>query len=359
MAEVPLVQSRIPLAAVLAVALSCAPVHTPATDKKPAEHLTSAARLDDIKRATVWKRTDVASMDLRAGPQGKGALPPFAAVSCDYVEKRNDGTPKFTCALAPDDQVKIKYGTENAEVYGEVAASRLLWALGFGADRWYPVTVTCHRCPDDPHRDAHPTDRDVVFDIASLERPLSGKVIETYDDQGWSWSDLDRVSEEAGGAPAAQRDALKLLVVMLQHTDSKPQQQRLICPDAKQMASCPSPLMYVHDVGLTFGKASLWNRQPVSGVNFEHWTNAPVWMDRKKCVGNLPKSASGSLDDPVIHEPGRKFLAGLLAELTDAQLRDLFDVARFPTISHVSADEWVSAFKAKRDQIANVTCGGD
>ena len=37
---------------------------------------------------------------------------------------------------------------------------------------------------------------------------------------------------------------------------------------------------------------------------------------------------TGTLDKPVISEAGRAFLAGLLAQLSDAQLHDLFDVSR-------------------------------
>ena len=44
----------------------------------------------------------------------------------------------------------------------------------------------------------------------------------------------------------------------------------------------------------------------------------------------MPKSLTGTLENPVISEPGRRFLAGLLTRLTDRQMRDLFQTARFP-----------------------------
>ena len=40
-------------------------------------------------------------------------------------------TPKFECEVTPGDVVKVKYGENNGEVFAEVAASRLFWALGF------------------------------------------------------------------------------------------------------------------------------------------------------------------------------------------------------------------------------------
>lgn len=57
--------------------------------------------------------------------------------------------PKFACTAPPDDEFNVKYGGNNADAYGEVAASRLLWALGFGADRMYPVRIVCTGCPRD------------------------------------------------------------------------------------------------------------------------------------------------------------------------------------------------------------------
>jgi hypothetical protein len=74
-------------------------------------------------------------------------------------------------------------------------------------------------------------------------------------------------------------------------------------------------------------------------------------------VGNQPGSISGTLDNPRIGEEGRKFLADLLAKLTDTQLRDLFTVSRFTRRDpSATVDDWMNAFKHKRDEIANRTC---
>src|SRR5262249_31926172 len=160
-------------------------------------------------------------------------------------------------------------------------------------------------------------------------------------------AELSLVKEAAGGAPVEQRDALKLLAVFMQHTDSKAEQQRLICRDST-IEPCPSPFMYIHDVGLTFGKASLFNVAGKSSASFENWSKADIWSDREGCLGNLPKSMTGTLADPVIHEAGRRFLATLLNQLSDNQLRDLFEISRFPQFSGVSVDKWIAVFKAKR-----------
>ena len=168
----------------------------------------------------------------------------------------------------------------------------------------------------------------------------------------WSWPELDLIDEDAGGAPLAHRDALKLLAVFLQHTDSKPEQQRLVCLDDEGEASarCERPFMLMNDVGLTFGRANLANTNFVGSMNLELWSQTPVWKEGAACVGNLPKSLTGTLKDPVISEDGREFLADLLVRLSDAQLHDMFEAAR------VDPDAWTRAFKAKRQQIVDRRC---
>jgi len=256
----------------------------------------------------------------------------------------------------------VKFGRENGEVYAEVAATRLFWALGFPADRMYPVRIVCTGCP--PLPDAVPEGAALLFDPSSIERKLSGWSIETSPESGWAWPELDTVDERAGGAPSAQRDALKLLAVFVQHTDSKPSQQRLLCADAKPAEGhgfCAHPLMMVNDLGQTFGRSNLFNRDHLGSVNLERWSASHVWSDARLCVGDLPPTQTGTLDNPRISEAGRKFLSDLLMQLSDDQVRALFDVARFAERKEgdrrpASVDDWVDAFKKKRGEIAGRTC---
>jgi hypothetical protein len=332
--------------------------------------LSPEARLVALRRARVWTQTDIRSMNLKEGPQGPGAFAPNETVTCDYVDKPMGGrSPKFRCALTPDEEVKVKYGQQNGEVFGEVAATRLLWALGFGADRVYSAKVVCRGCSSDPWSLPARQESAAVFDPASIERwgparRMAGTALETKLDSGWAWPELDLVDETAGGAPRAQRDALKLLAVMIQHTDSKPANQVLWCaddPPGKDGQPCAHAIMMITDLGLTFGHATRLNRNAVSSVNFDQWSRASVWDGPRRCTGHLDKSETGTLDHPLISEAGRRFLADLLVQLSDAQLRDLFEVARFPerkgpSIRGATVDEWVNAFKRKRDEIVNHTC---
>jgi hypothetical protein len=377
--------------------------------KTPEATFTERDRLDAIRHAQVWTATDIPSMDMNVGP--KGTADDFVAgqsVVCDYVQhsKGSGSTPKFRCDTADGQELKVRYYDRNGEVYAQVAASRLLWALGFGGNRMVPVKVTCRGCPWDPfasdHKEAGQPEA-MLFDPATIDIKMEGKTLEANLDEGWAWPEIDKVDEKAGGAPLAQRDALKLLAVMIQHTDSKASNQRLVCldkelaksdkksakngakaakadesaadqsatddsatdnssaaePVADTKGACDHPFMMLTDVGKTFGKANAGNRDNPGAVNFKEWSKTPVWKDANKpgCVGNMPGSISGTLDNPRISEEGRKFLADLLAKLTDTQLRDLFTVSRFTRRDQsATVDDWVNAFKHKRDEIANRTC---
>ena len=346
---------------------ACASHHHASADK-PLEHVKPTVRLDAIHRAQVWEATDVASMDLRTGPKGHGAFTPEETVRCKYLPRVMSGnSPKFTCVIPPDDEMKVKFGRENGEVYAEVATTRLFWALGFPADHMYPVRVLCEGCPAGKETTRDDASGAILFDAASIERKLKGETIETKPDSGWAWPELDLVDEAAGGAPRAQRDALKLLAVFVQHTDNKPAQQRLLCLDEKEghgsdeKVGCAHPIMMVNDLGQTFGRSNLFNRDHVGSVNLEKWSSTRVWKDDKLCIGDLPPAQTGTLENPHISEAGRKLLSGLLMQLTDAQLRALFEVARFAQRAErdhpaSSVDDWIAAFKKKRGEIASRTC---
>jgi hypothetical protein len=343
--------------------------------------LSVSERLETLAHAQAWQPVDTRSLDLLAGPQGKGAVEYDDTVKCSFVypDRPLGGlSPKFICALGPDETVKVKYGRSNGEVYAVVAASRLLWALGFATHRWYPVKVDCLGCPEDPWpvskvewfkgRPRFVARR--TFEMTAIERELDGKSVETPGFRGWSWLELDHVDSASDGAPRAHLDSLKLAAVFLQHNDSKPEQQELFCPegsirrDEEGNERCISARLAISDVGSTFGQGSYWR---VSKMDIEKWRDAPIWQDRTGCVGNVEKFLNGNLHHPKISEAGRRFLAERLSLLSDRQIRDLFTAARVEqkgaTLRDsngarrpVTVNDWMQAFKQKRDEIVNNRC---
>ena len=116
--------------------------------------------------------------------------------------------------------------------------------------------------------------------------------------------------------------------------------------------------MMLNDVGRTFGKANMFNKDIPGSADLKAWSSMPIWKGKTGCVANMPKSMSGSLEDPTpISDAGRRFLAGLLDQLSDAQIHDLFEVARFTRRQPTTiVDDWVAAFKHKRDEITTRSC---
>ena len=166
------------------------------------------------------------------------------------------------------------------------------------------------------------------------------------------------MNPRAGGASRAHVDALKLLAVFVQHSESKPEQQELMCApggvtrDRAGNETCTSPWLVVKDLGTTFGKATALNN---SKMNLNDWSGARIWREGAPCVGNLSKSLTGSLENPRIGEAGRKFLASRLLLLRDQQIRDLFRAAMAERRGG-AVDDWVLVFKRKRDEIAEARC---
>ena len=331
-----------------------------------------AARNEAMATARVWTApaTPIAEANLRDNPPGADGFSADAEVSCKFTLQEVSGTtPKFYCEVPGGEALKIKYGDGNPELTAEVAATRLLGALGFGADRMYVVKrVKCAGCPNYPFyalkclketglRSAClPTGIDydsvVNFDSAVIERRLQGRKIEAPPDHvGWPWFELEKIDPARGGSPLAEVDALRLMAMVLAHWDNKAENQRLLCPTGADgpNGSCVRPLAILQDVGATFGpvKAELHN-----------WRNTAVWADAKRCtvsMKTLPWNGA-TFPDRTISEAGRLFLLELLEQLSDEQMRGLFEGSRMTAFDQISGEgrnpeAWARVFKDKVRQI--------
>jgi len=285
-------------------------------------------------------------------------------VRCRYLDGAARGTTaKFDCLLQDGEVVKVKYG-HTGEIPAEIAASRLLTALGFGADRMFLVPrVRCFGCVRTPFYTnwvldkvgarelvvrSVPEDSYTDFDWASVERHFDGVPIEAVGHEGWAWFELDPV-DPALGAGRAERDALRLAALLLAHWDNKAVNQRLVClsPRPATPSPCPRPFAFISDLGATFGP---------NKVEIDHWKAAPIWADRARCTVSMrqfPYSGS-TFSDTTIAEAGRQLIARQLAALTEAKVMGLFAGARFREFSP-DADEraWTAAFFDKVRQIVD------
>ena len=236
----------------------------PAPAQKAIKSVSAEERLDALARAQVWRAPEV--------PVGKVRFTAAASqpesISCRFKFTELGGTAqKFDCTLDNGDQIRVKYG-RTPEIPSEVAASRLLHALGFGADEVMLVErLRCYGCPEEPFvtmKAVALTDTDALyrkfvnydhykdFDWAAVERKHQGRAIGTDAVKGWAFFELDAVDAATGGAPRAHVDALRLLAVFLAHWDNKSDNQRLVCMSEKDWpegGTCRAPLAMLQDIG--------------------------------------------------------------------------------------------------------------
>ena len=300
-----------------------------------------------------------AAFDFNADPNG-GVIDTHLT-SCTFQPSEPSGTtPKFDCRLDSGEKIKVKYGGTR-EIPAEIAATRLLQALGFPADRMSRVeTVSCFGCVLSPFhlrwaaaalRLEHAFDRHLdyhhatTFSDVAVERKLPGDSIETSADKGWAFYELSRIDPARGGATTAEVDALRLIAVFLAHWDNKPANQRLICED--NHTPCGKPMAMLHDLGSDFGPYK---------VDLDGWGTTPIWTDSTTCtvsMANLPFDG-GTFGSVGISEAGRRLLADRLKQFTHSQLEALFRAAGF-----TDPDSWVAAFDDKVRQIDVRRCATD
>lgn len=318
-------------------------------------------RKDALARAGVWSEPSVplSSANLGANP---GPFPD-PSVCRLHPGEPSGATPKFDCVFEGGERLKVKYG-KNPEIHTEAAATRLLSALGFGADRIYLVrTLRCFGCPEKPGDVKEGAAVDVSkytdFALVGVERRLPGKAI---DDDGWKWDELDEAQAEGRGAPRAERDALRLMAVLLNNWDNRSDNQRLLClPEGYPPGPggrCGKSLAYMHDVGGTFGRVG-GDTKDERKLDLPGWSAVPVWKDRATCTVGIksPLLHGASFGEVQISDSGRRFLADRLTALSKRQIRDLFEGAWFAEYVDAApesrdVDGWVAAFQSKVRQIA-------
>ena len=336
------------------------------TSARTKKVVTQEERADALARAAIWQQPGVEISKANLGPPTD--QPP--SIACKFILDAPNGTsPKFDCTLDSGERIRVKYG-RTPEIPSEVAASRLLHALGFGTDNVMLVeNVRCFGCPKEPFITMKAVDFTQAeglysklvnydtyedFEWALVERKHAARAIETNKIEGWAFHELNQIDATKGGAPRAHVDALRLLAVFLAHWDNKSENQRLVClsqNDWPEGGRCEKPFAMLQDLGGDFGPRK---------VDLRGWQAAPIWGNRETCVTTMESLPyKGATFQAVqVTEAGRKHLASLLAQLSDDQLEDLFKGARFDqkksffTAHAKPVPEWVRAFKNRAGQIS-------
>jgi len=400
------------LSSLFLISCSHTPNRYPAGEIKKPYLKNRPDRYAYLQYASILEDVDIPSRNILRGPQREDAFENNSMVNCHFSKAgkhKSGATPKFDCKIKKD-KFKVKFTPRNPdekltdlmykdyekEIYAEVAATRLMWALGFYADTVYPVRVLCKDCPTNPVLgfQENESPQSIYWGESSIERKLDGREMELEKIPGWTWQEMNNLVAGAHQKQMSQSivnayfkaqsfdkkkfntewNALKLLAAFLKHNDNKADNQRMMCFETVEFQGktiCSQPVIYIQDIGSSFGGGG---KIPNRGgkASLKDWASKPVFKgydaEKQLCQAALTASFRaqsylgwifrGGLQDPYINEEGRLLLSHKLDALTDEQIEQIFTVARMDHLKEVKADgsyvtiaDWVRVFKEKRDEV--------
>ena len=345
---------------------------------------TSEARAQAERTAKVWQQPDpgydpVLGYNPTGGPRvgspavdSTGRAKPF---SCVAAKKENEGTgttPKFYCTVprvVDETGEPIRYKIKphfkgqskdkrNGEIYGEFLSSRFSKALGFFADDEWVADVTCPDCEKSLNKGFQGAPFSPFQPAAGIELPLGNGIdVDCNDkDSGAIAGSLSKLLQ--AGAPRAEIDAFKLWLAFVDHGDTKTDNQKFSCldakknPDGSRMCKLSQTVYYVSDMGSTFGYSSASE----SKARLKSWQGKdPIKMSGGRCT-----TTAKSVGDTSISEGGRALLANGLQKLLDAEKTDglitkVFRASRNDERDQ-AAEAWTAEFVRKAQTINNARC---
>lgn len=294
----------------------------------------AAAPGEEITRnvlTLLWREpSDITERNLYFGPGGKGHAPhgPFTFVK----EDMEGSNPKFSVRDREGVQWKVKLG---AEARPETVATRLVWAVGYFVNEDYFLPSL--RVDDMPHLQRKHAGKfinpDGSFPSVRLKRePKDEKKVAT-----WRWRD-----DPFSGT--RELNGLKVMMALINNWDLKDTNNAVY--DVKRPGRPDERIYMVSDLGASFGTAWLDRTHEKSKGNL-------YWYSRTKFIKEI-HDGSVDFEDPrrpavvVMVNPheffsrlglrwiGRdvprtdvQWIGGLLARLSDQQIRDAFRAAGY------------------------------
>ncbi len=345
---------------------------------------TQDARDVAERTAKVYRQPDpgydpVLGYNPNVGPRlGAPAVNPdglAAPITCvaNVKEKEGSGTtPKFYCSVPgvvdeDGDLVRLKIkphfkgqtpDKRNGEVYGEFLSSRFSKALGFFADDEWVADVTCPDCEKSLNKSFQGASFSPFQPAAGVELPLGTGLdvkCNNKDTRALS-SSLEKLLNSGGNR--AEIDAFKLWLAFIDHGDTKADNQKFSCLDAKKnpdgtrMCKRDQAVYYVSDMGSTFGYSSASEKK----ARLENWQGKdPIKVDGGRC-----HTSAKSIGDTKISEAGRLLLADGLQRLLDAEQRDNLITRVFRASRNAERDQapeaWTAEFVRKAKTIIDARC---
>jgi hypothetical protein len=253
-----------------------------------------------------------------------------------------------------------------------------MWVLGFPADHVYPAgAANCIGCSDDPFgrkladNKASIKDAPSIFKIVNAERDLPLDQIDPEDDETWSWTDAARFYSDGEWThqQKVEFDAYRLALGLIHYYNALPQQNRLVCAEWEPVVAghskvCRRPMIYVHDLGSTFGKKrsgfDLFGTNP-RGI-FDAYEPQTVFLNPGNC-----ELRATLLGDKQVLKEAQDLMIQRLARLDRETVKSIFRTARFnmmdqkqvqrlraagsQNVDEAALDEWTNVFLKRIEEV--------
>ena len=270
----------------------------------------------------LWKQPgDIASRDLYLGPGGDSMQPDLRKLT--FIKEEKGGySKKYRVRDASDREWVVKIGKE---AQSETSAVRLLWGLGYLTEVNYLVPqVTI------PGKG---TFNNVRFEA----RPGGWKRLE---DWKWNSNPFNRTPELQG---------LKIMMALINNWDLKDSNNKIVYVEKN------NELRYIiSDLGATFGHAST---TPLFWRITRSRNNPPKYAKTKfleKVKGDRVSIYFGGKNRGLLKNitiQDAEWIATLLSQLSDQQIRDAFRAANY---SPAEVDLLAGTVRTRAEQLAGV-----
>ena len=246
-----------------------------------------------------------------AGSADAAPKPPFV-----FVKEDTSGTkPKVEVTDANGTVWIAKFASQSStgtEVHAEIAASRLLWALGYFVEEHYFVAKEKITGVQRGRRTSHAISPDGSFSAARFER----RPPEVSRGDHWDLNDNPFV-----GSP--ELSGLKILVMLLNNWDARPGNTRIL--RVPKHGGGTEERYVLSDLGTAFGrmesaagKATRWNLTQYASSNFI-----------RRVVDDTLEFCHGLDQSPPVRVPltHARWLSDLASQLSHAQVRRSFEAS--------------------------------
>lgn len=302
----------------------------PAQERPDLNLISQAPEKTTSEAPVLWQDpTDISVRDLRFGAGSEKRAPSGAVFQ--FVKEDLSGTnPKIIATDESGSKWKIKLG---AEAQPEVAASRLVWAVGYFAnENYFLPELQINGLPAHLRRG-----RKFVSAGGAVHNARLQRINKSEDKEGnWAW-------KEDPFTGTRELNGLRVLMALINNWDLKDINNKIVVEKA---AGTPREIYYVSDLGASFGPSGIVLGHSKSRGNLEAYKSSrfitkvtPRYVNfatpRRATLLELANPPQYAMRLHLrwigrnIPRADARWMAALLERLSPAQIRDAFRAAGY------------------------------